>query len=358
MFQRFNLGVREAGNTLPVISAASVTPTTVTETTALLSVTATDDGGETNLTYTWSSLNPRLFWLPSSFTPNGTNAAKTCTVQFSTPGTFTFRVTVKDAANGQAFRDVSVTVQDVLTTLTAAPVSVEVVQGSGKALGFNALNQFNKAMNPPSEVTWTKVSGIGTVSADGFYQSPADQTGQAVVRVSSGTKTADVNISVIAQPKAPVITSVPPSTVVQGSDVRYSVTVTGVPAPNYTVTGLPLGGNGSLKWYEEGQYFVIYGSTCPVGTVLGPVTLRVSNGINPDAIQIFSVTITGAGGVPGDLNHDGHVTFDDLAGWLSAFGKAKGESGYNAEADLVTTGSSANVVDFDDFTIFLARYEN
>jgi hypothetical protein len=72
------------------------------------------------------------------------------------------------------------------------------------------------------------------------------------------------------------------------------VTVTGVPAPKYTVTGLPLGGNGSLRWYEEGRYFVIYGSTCPVGTVLGPVTLRVSNGINPDAIQTFSVTITSA----------------------------------------------------------------
>jgi large repetitive protein len=59
---------------------------------------------------------------------------------------------------------------------------------------------------------------------------------------------------------------------------------------------------------------------------------------------------------PGDLNGDGRVTFEDLSLFLSSYGKSVGQPGFLTGANLRTTGSSANTVDFDDLVAFLALY--
>ncbi|MDP9173513.1 MAG: autotransporter-associated beta strand repeat-containing protein, partial [Planctomycetota bacterium] len=72
-----------------VATAASASPSTVTGTSSALSVLGADDGGESNLTYTWLATAK-----PAGSTPvyslNGTNAAKNSTVTFDRYGSYTF----------------------------------------------------------------------------------------------------------------------------------------------------------------------------------------------------------------------------------------------------------------------------
>jgi len=72
-----------------------------------LSVNATDDGGASALTYTWSTPGTAY---PATFTVNGTNAARNTIAMFNRAGSYTLRVTVKDAAGETTTSDVPVTV--------------------------------------------------------------------------------------------------------------------------------------------------------------------------------------------------------------------------------------------------------
>src|SRR5213075_2735314 len=78
-----------------VATAAAISANPVTGKTAALSVLGADDGGESNLTYTWS-LVPGA---PASVTysANGTNAAKNTTATFTKAGTYVFEVKITDA---------------------------------------------------------------------------------------------------------------------------------------------------------------------------------------------------------------------------------------------------------------------
>ena len=77
-----------------VATPAAVTPALVTGTTATLSVLGADDGGESNLTYTWNLMGTPP--APVTFSANGTNAAKNTTVTFTQAGAYNFAVTITD----------------------------------------------------------------------------------------------------------------------------------------------------------------------------------------------------------------------------------------------------------------------
>ncbi len=67
-----------------VVTPAGASPTTVTGSTTDLSVLGADDGGESNLTYTWGATTKPGGANPI-FSANGNNAAKASTVTFPTP---------------------------------------------------------------------------------------------------------------------------------------------------------------------------------------------------------------------------------------------------------------------------------
>src|SRR5207244_11742512 len=58
-----------------------------------LGVLGADDGGEANLTYTWSANGPAAV----SLSANGTNASKNTMATFSKAGSYAFTATIKDA---------------------------------------------------------------------------------------------------------------------------------------------------------------------------------------------------------------------------------------------------------------------
>jgi hypothetical protein len=76
--------------------------------TTALSVLGADDGGEPNLTYTWSSTGPAGV----TFSVNGPNRAKNTMATFPSAGRYTFQVTIADAGGLAATSSIVVTVTD------------------------------------------------------------------------------------------------------------------------------------------------------------------------------------------------------------------------------------------------------
>lgn len=104
-------------NAAPTISVATATPAAVTGTTTAVAVTASDDAGETALTYTWSASGPAGV----TFSPNGANAAKASTATFTVSGSYSLIVTALDAGG--------------LSATSTVPVTVTVSSGTGSGSG-------------------------------------------------------------------------------------------------------------------------------------------------------------------------------------------------------------------------------
>ena len=106
----------DSGNSAPtVVTPASASPSTVTGTITSLSVLGADDGGETNLTYTWTTTGTPP--APVAFSINGTNAAKNTVANFSAAGNYAFLVTITDQGGKSVTSSVNVTVNSTFTNI-------------------------------------------------------------------------------------------------------------------------------------------------------------------------------------------------------------------------------------------------
>jgi hypothetical protein len=99
-------------NAAPVIvTAASATPTPVTGTSTTLSVTASDDGPASELTYGWVTVSkPHAAVADPTFSINNTNGARVTTATFAAAGNYLMRVTVRDAQGLAVTSEVAVVV--------------------------------------------------------------------------------------------------------------------------------------------------------------------------------------------------------------------------------------------------------
>jgi hypothetical protein len=94
-------------NTAPTIAThVSASPNPVIGSKTALSVLGADDGGEANLTYTWTTTGTPP--APVTFTRNGNNTAKNTIARFTQSGTYTLKVTVTD--NGGLSTEDSITI--------------------------------------------------------------------------------------------------------------------------------------------------------------------------------------------------------------------------------------------------------
>ena len=195
----FEIGADEYFATLPgptptVAVPASASPTPVTGTTTSLSVLGADDGGEANLTYTWS-----LVGTPPAavtFSANGTNAAKNTTAIFTKAGVYTFRVTIQDAGGLSTTSTVAVTVNQTLTTIQITPGSATVQRRKTVQFTATGYDQFGTVLATQPAFTWTKVSGIGSINSTGLYKAPT-KAGSAVIKAALGSVFATANVTVV-----------------------------------------------------------------------------------------------------------------------------------------------------------------
>lgn len=173
-----------------IVTPANASPQTVTGTQTVLSVTATDDGGPVNLTYTWSVLGTPPAAV--TYSVNGTSGASATTVTFAQPGTYDFRVAIRDIVGNSVASDVRVTAVSAGANVTLAPATARLGLRDTVQFSATATDQFGQAM----PVTWSLASGGGSISPSGLYT--PSSPGTAVVEAACGTASQTASVTVLA----------------------------------------------------------------------------------------------------------------------------------------------------------------
>lgn len=159
-----------------------------------LTVSASDDGGEAGLTYTWSvSAGPGT---PVLFSPNGNNAAKQTSASFEALGDYRLSVAIRDPEGLTVSSEVNIRVVQEASNLAASPEVVSLEVGSSQTFTATLLDQFGGPMaTQPTSISWT-ASGGGSVDASGVFTATA-AGGPFVITASADgfTGTASVTIN-------------------------------------------------------------------------------------------------------------------------------------------------------------------
>jgi subtilisin family serine protease len=234
-------GEAAAVNSAPVISspasAAAAEPFTETDGTVFnvtggqsvnLSVSATDDGGAANLTYTWSSAADAPG--PVTWSENGTTNAKDVTATFEVAGDYRFTVTVADAAGLAVSSQIAVRVAQTPAGVRVEPGIALAQVGGTQIFDAALLDQFgDPTLQQPPAFGWT-VSGGGSIDSSGLF-SANRAGGPFTVTAANGTFSGTASLTVN---KAPVTVTLTNLTQV-ADGLPKPVTATTTPA------GLPVG---------------------------------------------------------------------------------------------------------------------
>ncbi len=149
--------ITDQGNIYQIIRATS----------SSLAVAASDDGGESALTYTWTVVGVPPH--PVFFSTNASNAAKSTTATFDGPGDYQIAVTARDPQDLTAVSTVGLRVLQTATGLVVSPATATLPLGSTRQFAAILLDQFGLAMaSQPASFTW-ETSGGGTISTEGLF---------------------------------------------------------------------------------------------------------------------------------------------------------------------------------------------
>ena len=259
-----------------VVTPASATPSPVTGTTTTLSVLGADDGGETNLTYTWAATTLPAGAAAPTFSVNGTNAAKQTVATFSEAGTYGFTVTIADAGGLTTTSSVNVVVNQSLTSIAVSPTSVTVNVGGTQQFTATAKDQFGNAIATQPSFTWAATAG--TITTGGLFTAPTT-TGSVTVTATSGSSQSSANVNVTNS----ATTLTPPA--------APSFTATAVSATQINLAWTPVAG---ATGYLVDQW--INGAWKQVGSLGSGSTGYAVTGLSPNTTYYFDVAAYNAAG--------------------------------------------------------------
>jgi hypothetical protein len=263
-----------------VATPAAANPSTVTGTTTALSVLGADVYyPESTLTYTWATIGTP----PASVNfsaDNGTNAAQDITATFAAAGSYDFQVTITAPDGLTATSDVDVKVNQTLTSILVSPSTITVPFGGTQSFSATAKDQFSAPLSSQPTFIWS--SNVGSVDASGNFTAQ-DFSGTGVVTAQSGSFSGSAAVTVSGQ--HPVFTSSNSTTFTTGTAGSFTATASGFPAPTFIEAGpLPSG----VTFTSAG----VLSGTPAVGTDgVYPIVFLAINGISPDAIQSFTLTV-------------------------------------------------------------------
>ncbi len=250
-----------------VATAASAGALNVVGTSTSLSALGADDGGEAGLTYTWSATTKPTGANPS-FSVNGNNSAKNAAVTFDKAGAYAFLVTISDGSLSVS-SSVNLVVSQTLSSIivTAGSIALNLNQSTGlSATGFD---QFNAALVSQPTFTWSKTSGVGTVTGSSFASGAA---GNATVAATSGAISGSLNITVTnaaptlataAAAGTNAVTGTTTTLSALGADdggeagLTYTWSATAEPTgalPNFSANGTNLAKNATVTFDRSGAY--------------------------------------------------------------------------------------------------------
>ena len=193
--ERFTFGA-STGNAAPTVAtAASATPNVVNGTTTALSLLGADDGGEANLTYTWSVGTKPTGALTPNFSVNVSNSAKNTTATFFLAGNYTFDVTIRDAQGLITTSSVTVTVKPILKSIRVTPASTTVRSNATLQFHADAYDQVGTLLSTQPTFTWHLI-GRGSLGRTGLYKAPARVGGPYTITASVGTIQGSAKVTV------------------------------------------------------------------------------------------------------------------------------------------------------------------
>ncbi len=193
-----SISMYSTGTTPPIwIAPATASASVVTGTSVSLSALATDNSGESYLTYTWAVTSQPAGSAAPTYSVNGTNAAKNTMATFSQAGTYTFQVTASDTYGLAITSSVNVTVNQTASGIGVFPATTFLVPSQTSQLTASAIDQFGKTIVSKPAVTWSisPTSGAGTLNAQGLYTAPAS-TATATITATGGS-TANATMQVV-----------------------------------------------------------------------------------------------------------------------------------------------------------------
>jgi hypothetical protein len=255
-----------------VATTAAATPNPITGTTTSLSVLGSDDGGESNLTYTWTVTAEPAGAVEPTFSDNGHNTAKDTTATFYKAGSYTFLVTITDAGGLTTTSSVGVTVNQSLTTITVSPPTASLNENQTQSFSAVAYDQFGTPLMVQPSFNWAVASGVGSIDGAGLFYA-GSVAGTATIAATSGPVAGSAAILVtnaaptVATPATATpnpITGTTTSLSVLGSDdggesnLTYTWTVTAEPAgavePNFSDNGHNTAKDTTATFYKAGSY--------------------------------------------------------------------------------------------------------
>ena len=182
-------------NAPPTIAVpAAASPNPVPGTSTNVSVLGSDDGGEANLTYSWSTTGSPPG--PVIFGASGTNSAKNTSATFTKAGAYSLLVTIRDAAGLSTTSSVVVNVNQVSTSVVVTPANASVVAGGTQQFTASAADQFGVTMTPQPSFTWS-VGGGGTISSSGLFTAGGAAGGPFTVTAMAGGVSGTAAVTVI-----------------------------------------------------------------------------------------------------------------------------------------------------------------
>jgi plastocyanin len=285
-----------------VATSASASPSPVTGKTTALSVLGADNGGESDLTYTWTTLGGSPTGV--TFSDNSDNSAKDATATFTQSGTYDFQVTITNPLGLFTTSSVTVIVDQTLASISVSPANANIPEKSTQQFSAVGYDQFGAVMSTPPTFAW--ISSIGSIGgSSGVYTSPGT-SGSATVTASSSGISGSQNITITNQaPTVAVVASATPSPVtgttamlsVLGADdggepnLTYTWVATAKPVgsdPQFSINGTNPAKDALVTFDEAGNYtFICEVSDGQGGTVSSSVNVTVDQ-------TLSSITVTPA----------------------------------------------------------------
>jgi hypothetical protein len=196
----FNVTLQQNPGGPTIVAAAAALPNPVMGTTTELLVAATDPAGASSLSYAWETIGGPS--APIGFSDNGTNSAASTRATFAKPGVYKFQVTVTDPSGLEATSNVTVTVNQALTSMKAAPDSPAVVAGGTVQFHAVGFDQFGDPLSPEPIFSWSVAQGGGTIGAATGLYTATTSSSTAEVRAEYGALSTTARVAVKRAPKA------------------------------------------------------------------------------------------------------------------------------------------------------------
>lgn len=183
-----------AGSPPVVTQPAAASPNPASGTGTSLTVSATDDGGEPGLAYSWTSTGPGQV----TFVPNGSNAAKAASASFAAAGSYSLQVSVKDGGGLTATSSVGVTVSATPSAVTLVPSSATLAPGAAQQFTATVVDQFGAPLAAQPSCSWAATGG--SVSSSGLYTA-GSAAGTFTVTAGCSGKSRSSAVTVMGAPR-------------------------------------------------------------------------------------------------------------------------------------------------------------